>query len=130
MIMAWYHPELYHRVLTYSGTFVNQQWPHNDQTPGGAWELHRSLFPDSPAKPLRIWMEVGDRDLLNPNAMRDDMHDWVLANENMAKVLADKGYHYQFLFVKNAGHCDGAMKQQTLPEALEYVWKDYKPKQS
>ncbi len=23
--MAWFHPELYHRVLTYSGTFVNQQ---------------------------------------------------------------------------------------------------------
>ena len=27
LIMAWYHPELYHRVLTYSGTYVNQQWP-------------------------------------------------------------------------------------------------------
>jgi enterochelin esterase-like enzyme len=24
LIMAWYHPELYHRVLTYSGTYVNQ----------------------------------------------------------------------------------------------------------
>jgi hypothetical protein len=72
-------------------------------------------------------MAVGDRDLLSPNNMRDGMHDWVAANENMAKVLADKGYKYQFLFVKNAGHCDGAMKQQTLPEALEYVWKDYKP---
>ena len=28
LIMAWYHPDLYHRVLTYSGTFINQQWPH------------------------------------------------------------------------------------------------------
>ena len=36
LIMAWYHPELYHRVLTYSGTFVNQQWPYNPETPGGA----------------------------------------------------------------------------------------------
>ena len=27
LIMAWFHPELYHRVLTYSGTYVNQQWP-------------------------------------------------------------------------------------------------------
>jgi hypothetical protein len=71
-------------------------------------------------------MEVGDRDLLNPNLMRDNMHDWVLANENMAKALAAKGYHYQFCFVKNAGHCDGAMKQQLLPVALEYVWKGYK----
>jgi enterochelin esterase family protein len=125
MIMAWYHPEWYHRVLTFSGTQVNQQWPWNPQTPGGAWELHKTLIPNSPAKPLRIWMEVGDRDLLNPNIMRDNMHDWVLANENMAKALAEKGYHYQFVFARNAGHCDGGVKQQTLPEALEYLWKGY-----
>jgi enterochelin esterase-like enzyme len=125
MIMAWYHPEWYHRVLTFSGTFVNQQWPYNEQTPGGAWELHKTLIPNSEPKPLRIWMEVGDRDLLNPNLMRDDMHDWVLANENMAKALAGKGYHYQFVFARNAGHCDGSVKQQTLPEGLEYVWKGY-----
>jgi len=125
MIMAWYHPEWYHRVLSYSCTFVNQQWPSNSQTPGGAWELHEHLISKSRAKPLRIWMEVGDRDLLNPNLMRDNMHDWVLANEHMATALAAKGYHYQFVFARNAGHCDGAVKQQTLPEALEYVWQGY-----
>jgi len=125
LIMAWYHPELYHRVLTYSGTYVNQQWPYNPQSPHGAWEFHEHLIPNRPAKPLRIWMEVGDRDLLNPNVMRDNMHDWVLANENMAKVLAAKGYHYQFVFAQNAGHTDRAVKQQTLPEALEYLWQGY-----
>jgi enterochelin esterase-like enzyme len=125
MIMAWYHPDLYHRVLTYSGTYVNQQWPWNPQTPHGAWELHEHLIPNSPAKPLRIWMEVGDKDNYNPNIMRDEMHDWVLANEHMAKVLAAKGYHYQFVFARNAGHTDRAVKQQTLPEALEYVWQGY-----
>jgi enterochelin esterase-like enzyme len=125
LIMAWYHPELYHRVLTYSGTYVNQQWPPNSQTPHGAWEFHEHLIPNTPAKPLRIWMEVGDRDLFNPNVMRDNLHDWVLANENMARVLADKGYHYQFVFARNAGHVDHAVKQQTLPEALEYVWQGY-----
>ena len=125
MIMAWYHPEWYHRVLTFSGTQVNQQWPYNPEAPHGAWELHEHLIPNSPAKPLRIWMEVGDRDLLNPNVMRDNMHDWVMANENMAKVLAAKGYHYQFTFARNAGHCDGNVKQQTLPEALEYLWEGY-----
>jgi enterochelin esterase family protein len=126
LIMAWYHPELYHRVLTYSGTYVNQQWPPNPETPHGAWEFHEHLIPKTPAKPLRIWMEVGDRDLLNPNIMRDNMHDWVLANENMARVLAAKGYHYQFVFARNAGHSDRAVKQQTLPEALEYVWRGYR----
>lgn len=125
LIMAWYHPELYHRVLAYSGTFVNQQWPYDPQTPHGAWEFHEHLIPKNPKKPIRIWMEVGDRDLLNPNVMRDDMHDWVLANENMAKVLAAKGYHYQFVFARNAVHVDRAARQQTLPEALEYVWQGY-----
>jgi enterochelin esterase-like enzyme len=123
LIMAWYHPELYHRVLTYSGTYVNQQWPPNADTPHGAWGFHEHLIPNSPRKPVRIWMEVGDRDLLNPNVMRDNMHDWVVANENMARVLAAKGYHYQFVFARNAGHSDRPVKLQTLPEALEWLWK-------
>jgi enterochelin esterase-like enzyme len=125
MIMAWYHPEWYHRVMTVSGTFVNQQWPHDDAVPHGAWELHEHLIPNSPAKPLRIWMEVGDRDNFNANALRDNMHDWVVANETMAKVLTAKGYHYQFVFARNAGHTDRATRAQLLPEALEYVWQGY-----
>jgi iron(III)-enterobactin esterase len=125
LIMAWYQPELYHRVLSYSGTFVNQQWPYNPQTPHGAWEFHEQLIQTNPRKPLRIWMEVGDRDLFNPNVMRDGMHDWVVANEDMAKALAARGYLYQFAFARKAGHVDRAVKQQTLPEALEYVWQGY-----
>ncbi len=125
LIMAWYHPEWYHRVLTYSGTYVNQQWPSNPATPHGAWEFHEHLIPDSPRKPIRLWMEVGDRDLFNPNALRDNMHDWVVANEDMARVLAAKGYHYQFVFARNAGHVDRSVRQQTLAEALEYLWQGY-----
>jgi hypothetical protein len=125
LIMAWYHPEWYHRVLTYSGTFVNQQWPQDPKMPHGAWAFHESLIPNSPKKPIRLWMEVGDKDLFNPNIMRDDMHDWVVANENMAKVLAAKGYHYQFVFARNAVHVDGGARRQTLPEALEYLWQGY-----
>jgi enterochelin esterase family protein len=109
LIMAWYRPDLYRRVLAYSLTAVNQQWPPSAETPHGAWEFHERLIPNSPVKPIRIWLAVGDRDLL--------------ANQNMAKVLAAKGYHYQFLFVRNAGHSDRGMKLQTLPEALEYLWK-------
>ena len=84
LIMAWFHPEWYHRVLVYSGTFVNQQWPWNPRSPHGAWGFHERLIPHSARKPLRLWLEVGDRDLFNPNVMRDNMHDWVLANERMA----------------------------------------------
>ena len=124
-IMAWYHNDLYHRVITFSGTYVNQQWPFNPETPHGAWGFHETLIPNSPAKPIRLWMDCGDQDLLNPNVMRDNMHDWVVANESMAKVLAAKGYHYQFIFALNNGHGTGAAKGQVLPEALEWVWKGY-----
>jgi len=126
MAMAWFHPEWYHRVLTRSGTFVNQQWPHNDAVPHGGWELHEHLITQSPVKPLRIWMEVGDRDNYGPlPPSGPNMHDWVAANENMAKVLTAKGYHYQLVFARNAGHTDRAVRAQILPEALEYLWQNY-----
>ena len=125
--MAWYRPDLYHRVLTYSGTYVNQQWPPSAETPRGAWEFHERLIPNSPAKPIRIWMQVGDRDLFNPNVMRDDMHDWVLANEHMAQVLAAKGYRYQFVVRAQRRPLRRGVKQQTLPAALEWLWKGYTP---
>jgi iron(III)-enterobactin esterase len=123
--MAWYHPEWYHRVITYSGTYVNQQWPFNPETPDGAWDFHEKLIPQSAPRPIRLWMEVGDRDLFNPNVMRDNMHDWVAANNRMAAVLKAKGYHYQYVYALNAGHVDRAARNQTLPEALEWVWADY-----
>ena len=125
LIMAWTHPEWYHRVLMYSGTMINQQWPWNAATPYGAYGFPERLVGESARKPLRIWMEVGDRDLYNPNVMRDGMHDWVEANERMAQALRAKDYHYQFVFAENAGHVDGAVKRQTLPEALAYLWRGY-----
>ena len=126
-IMAWFHPELYHRTLVYSGTFVNHQWPFDPALPGGAYELPSHLVAETPSKPLRIWMEVGDSDLYNPNIMRDGMHDWVEANEKLARSLAYKGYDYQFVFARNATHVDPAVVAQTLPEALQWLWRGYKP---
>ena len=102
--MAWFHPELYHRVLAYSPTMVNQQWPHDPSLRGGAWEYHSAwagpagpnlnvkagvltpseppgapLIPSAPTKPIRFWFEVGDQDLFYPNpAIPDGMHDWTL----------------------------------------------------
>lgn len=125
LAMAWYRTDLYHRVLTTSGTFVNQQWPFNPETPDGAWGFHSKIIPESPVKPLRIWMAVGDRDLLNPNVMRDEMHDWVEANNRMAKVLKDKGYHYQYVYCLNSGHGIGNARPQILPQALEWLWQGY-----
>ncbi len=130
LIMAWFRNDLYHRVLTTSGTFVNQAWPFDPKFPDGAWGFHETLIPKEPKKPIRIFLAVGDADLLNPNVMRDNMHDWVEANNRMAKVLKEKGYEYQYLFCRGAGHSVGNAQQQFLPHAIEWVWKGYTPKKS
>jgi enterochelin esterase-like enzyme len=129
LIMAWFRNDLYHRVLTTSGTFVNQAWPFDPKYPDGAWGFHETLIPKEPKKPIRIFMAVGDKDLLNPNVMRDDMHDWVEANNRMAKVLKEKGYEYQYLFCRGAGHGVGNAQNQFLPHAIEWVWKGYGAKE-
>ncbi len=128
LIMAWFRTDLYHRVLTTSGTFVNQQWPFDPKMPDGAWGFHETLIPDSTKKPIRLFISVGDQDLLNPNVMRDGMHDWVEANHRMAKALKAKEYEYQYLFCRGSGHGVGNAKAQFLPHAIEWVWKGYAPK--
>lgn len=125
LIMAWFRTDLYRRVLTTSGTFVNQAWPFDPKYPDGAWGFHKKLIPSSPQKPIRLFISVGDRDLLNPNVMRDDMHDWVEANHQMAKVLKAKGYEYQYLFCRNSGHGIRNARAQFMPHAIEWVWKGY-----
>ena len=125
LIMAWFRPDLYQRVLTTSGTFVNQQWPFDPEYPDGAWGFHNKLIPEAPTKPIRLFMAIGDRDNYNPNVMRDGMHDWVEANHQMAKVLKAKGYHYQYLFCQDSGHGVGNAKAQFLPHAIEWVWQGY-----
>jgi enterochelin esterase-like enzyme len=129
LIMAWFRNDLYHRVLTTSGTFVNQAWPFDPKYPDGAWGFHETLIPREPKKAIRIFLAVGDRDLLNPNVMRDGMHDWVEANHRMAKVLKEKGYEYQYLFCRGAGHSVGNAQAQFLPHAIEWVWKGYAAKE-
>jgi enterochelin esterase family protein len=121
--MAWFHPEWYHRVITYSGTYVNQAWPADPATPHGAWEYHAHLIPETPPKPIRIWMEVGDRDNFTNH---DGYHDWVAANNRMATVLQAKGYHLQYVFAQDAGHTDRRVRAQTITEALEWVWRGYR----
>ncbi len=123
--MAWFHPERYRRVLSYSGTFVNQQSPPNAETPRGAWEYHAHLIAEAERKPLRIWFEDGTRDLHHDDP-EDSWHNWPLANQRMAEVLKAKGYTYRFTKSLEARHVDPRVTEQTLPGALEWLWADYR----
>jgi enterochelin esterase family protein len=122
--MAWYRPDLYHRVLSYSGTFVNTQSPVNPETPHGGWEYHDTIIPKAEKKPIRVWLQVGDKDN-GAKSPEGSFRNWVMANDRMAAALKAKGYHYRYMFSVGAGHVDPKVVTQTLPDALLYVWQGY-----
>lgn len=124
LTMAWFRPNYYHRVLSYSGTFVNKVSPIDPAVPHGAWTYHESWIRDGKRKPLRIWLEVGGHD----NHYTDpeiSLNNWVLANQRTAAALKAKGYPYQYVFATDAGHVDRKVVDQTLPGALEWLWLGY-----
>jgi len=120
--MGWFRPDLYHRILTYSGSFCDLQptasYPH------GAWTYHESLIASSSVKPLRVALEVGENDG-NWNTSTDTFRDWRAANRGMAAALAAKGYHYRFVYALGVGHMDSGVLKQTLPETLAWLWQGY-----
>jgi enterochelin esterase family protein len=125
LTMAWFRPDLYHRVLTYSGTFVNLR--NSPEAPLGAYEYIEHLFPSSEKKPFRMWIQVSENDN-GSKTPAEGRRNWVIANSRLAKVLKDKGYAYQFVYSKGAGHPQRKAINNTLPQALEYVWLDYTPR--
>ena len=112
-------------MLVFSGTFVNLR--NGPDAPHGAWEYHEHFIPQTaPNKPLRLWLQVGDRDI-GATSGSAGMGNWVLANLHMAEVLKAKGYPYQFVYAKEAGHVDRPVRATTLAPALEWLWQDYRP---
>jgi iron(III)-enterobactin esterase len=123
LTMAWLHPNLYRRVISYSGTFVALQ--RNATAPNGAWDFHQTFIPTSARKPLRIWLHVSENDL-GATSPVEQMRNWVVANNRMAAALKAKGYPYQFVFSEASGHVERSVEMQTMPKAFEWVWKGYK----
>jgi iron(III)-enterobactin esterase len=121
--MAWFAPNLYRRVISYSGTFVALQ--RNAIAPNGAWDYHDKFIPNSEKKPIRIWLHVSGNDN-GANTSAEGMRNWIIANDRMAAALKAKGYAYQYVFSEASGHVDRRVQLQTMPEAFEWVWKGYK----
>ena len=52
-------------------------------------------------------------------------YGWLTANQDMAAALKAKGYHYRYIYAAGAGHADGNVVAQTLPEELLWLWRGY-----
>jgi len=127
--MAWFRPDLFRRVIAYSGTFVDQQdddAPEEAQYPFGAWEYHSGmkLIGTSEKKPLRIFTHVSEND--NRAKDPESTHrNWVMAGERTAAALKARGYHQRFVFTRATGHCDRRVFEQTLADTLVWTWRGY-----
>ena len=129
LTMGWFRPDLFRRIVAYSGTFVDQQdddAPEETQYPLGAWEYHSGmkLIEKSEPKPLRIFTHVSEND----NRARDpeETHrNWVLAGQRTSSALKAKGYHQRFVFSKATGHCDAKVFNHTLADTLVWLWRGY-----
>ena len=131
LTMGWFRPDLFRRLIAYSGTFVAQQdedAPEASKYPLGAWEYHSGmkLIESSEPKPLRIFTHVSENDL-RPNDPEETHHNWVMAGRRTAEALKAKGYHHRFVFSLGTGHCDHRVFEQTLADTLVWVWRGYQP---
>lgn len=129
LTMGWFRPDLFRRLIAYSGTFVDQQdddAPEEANYPLGAWEYHSSLklIETTERKPLRIFTHVSENDLRAKDP-ESSFHNWVMAGERTAAALAAKGYPHRYVFSKGTGHCDRRVFEQTLADTLVWIWRGY-----
>ena len=130
LIMGWSRPDLFRRIVAYSGTFVDQQdddAAEEAKYPLGAWEFHSGmkLIENSAPKPLRIFTHVSENDN-GAKASEDGHHNWVMAGQRTSAALSAKGYHHRFVFSKATGHCDGKVFNHTLADTLVWLWRGYR----
>jgi iron(III)-enterobactin esterase len=126
---GWFRPDLFRRLITYSGTFVDQQdddAPEEASYPLGAWEYHSGmkLIENREKKPLRIFTHVAENDN-GANDPEETYHNWVMANERTAAALAAKGYDYRYVFSHDSRHCDKRVFEHTLADTLVWMWRGY-----
>lgn len=105
---AWNRPDAFRRVLSFIGSYTSLRGA--DAYPG--WI--RKTEP----KPLRVFLQDGRRDLNIYSG------DWWTANESMASALAYAGYDAKFVATDD-GH-DNPQGPPLLPEALRWLWRDWK----
>lgn len=105
--VAWERPDIFSKVVSHCGSFVNIQGGHN----------YPSMIRGTERKPIRVFLQSGTHDL-------DFVFgNWPLANQQMAKALEYRDYDYKFVFGEG-GHSirhGGSI----FPDTLRWLWRDY-----
>jgi len=102
---AWQRPDFFHRVMSFSGSYVNIRGGH----------VYPYLVRSTPKKDIKVYLQSGSNDL-------DIMFgNWWLANQQMAAALRFKGYDYRFQ--ETTGE-HGQFIADHFKAALEWLWHD------
>ena len=126
--VAWQRPDYFRRVISMIGSYTSIGYaPAADgkpMTPGG--DLYPTLIRKNPIKPIRIYLQDGEKDLSN------DHGNWFLANQQMlsafeyANAKADKdgtlGVRYEVKHNWGDGAHSDAHGGALLPEILRWIW--------
>ena len=107
--VAWERPDSFRKVLSHVGSFTNIRGGH----------VYPALIRKTkPEKPIRVFLQDGDKDLDNAHG------NWWLANLQMEAAL--KFAKYDYLFVGGKGGHDGKHGGAILPDSLRWLWRDWK----
>ena len=106
--VAWERPEHFRKVVSHVGSFTNIRGGH----------VYHALIRKTPAKPIRVFLQDGEKDLDNAHG------NWWLANQEMAAAL--KFAKYDHLFVGGTGEHNGKHGGAILPDTLRWLWRDHK----
>ena len=111
---AWFHPELFSRVLSRIGSFTSIQW-HPGKIDGG--NVYPFKIRKEPKRNIRVWLQDGQNDLENEHG------SWPLQNIQMANSLKRMGYDFHLSF--GTGTHNVAHGAAELPTELTWLWRDY-----
>ncbi len=126
IIMAWFRPDYFRRVIGYDASIVNLQ--SDTMYPLGAWELHSDqalVLNTTPIKPIRVM--YGDNEMDNGAGTGEaGAKDWLLAGQRLAAAFKTMGYHYRWVEGMGAKHCSDAKVQQTdMANSMVWVWRGF-----
>jgi len=113
---AWFHPELFSRVLSRIGSFTSIQW-HPGEIEGG--NVYPFKIRKEAHRNIRVWLQDGANDLENEHG------SWPLQNLQMANSLKRQGYDFHLSF--GTGTHNGAHGNAEAPLELAWLWRDYDP---
>jgi enterochelin esterase family protein len=128
--VAWHRPDYFRRVISMIGSYTSIGYePAADgrpMIPGG--DLYPTLIRKNPIKPIRIYLQDGDKDLSNEHG------NWYLANLQMlsafeyANARADRAGTLGARYEVRHNWGDGGHSDQhggvLLPEILEWIWQN------